>query len=116
MSKTASMTIRIEDELRQQFNEAATRAHRPAAQVVRDFMREFVEKSLPRKPMTLTPEELERREAVDFALANSELEGYETSAAQNELFERFARGEITGEELGKEVDRMADEFLATTRQ
>jgi predicted transcriptional regulator len=36
------MTIRIEEDLRARFAEVAKQLHRPAAQVVRDSMRDFV--------------------------------------------------------------------------
>ena len=44
MNKSAAMRIRIEPELHQQFLAACKRRDRPAAQVLRDFMREYVEK------------------------------------------------------------------------
>ena len=49
--KEAGMRIRVEPELREEFTEACKRRHVPAAQVLREYMREFV-KSQPkqRKP------------------------------------------------------------------
>jgi hypothetical protein len=49
--KEAGMRIRVEPELREEFAEACKRQHVPAAQVLREYMREFV-KSQPkvRKP------------------------------------------------------------------
>jgi hypothetical protein len=49
--KEAGMRIRVEPELRDKFTEACKRPHVPAAQVLREYMREFV-KSQPkvRKP------------------------------------------------------------------
>lgn len=41
--KDTKMTLRIEPELHQAFNEAAKRLHRPAAQVIRELMRQYVE-------------------------------------------------------------------------
>lgn len=43
MSKQAVFTLKIENELRDEFMAEARAAHRPASQLIRDFMREFVE-------------------------------------------------------------------------
>jgi len=40
--KEAGMRIRVEPELREEFTEACKRQHVPAAQVLREYMREFV--------------------------------------------------------------------------
>jgi hypothetical protein len=45
--KEAGMRIRVEPELREEFTEACKRQHVPAAQVLREYMREFV-KSQPK--------------------------------------------------------------------
>jgi len=42
MPKEAVFTMKLESELRQQFMAEADAAHRPASQVVRELMREFV--------------------------------------------------------------------------
>lgn len=44
MSKEAMFTLKLEAELRDQFMAAAAAVHRPASQLVREFMREFVER------------------------------------------------------------------------
>ncbi|MEO7107612.1 MAG: antitoxin of toxin-antitoxin stability system [Rhodoferax sp.] len=44
MSKEAVFTMKLEPELRAQFVAEAEAAHRPASQIVRDLMREFVER------------------------------------------------------------------------
>lgn len=44
MSKEAVFTMKLEPELREQFMAEADAAHRPASQVVRELMREFVER------------------------------------------------------------------------
>ncbi|UDF05525.1 antitoxin of toxin-antitoxin stability system [Asticcacaulis sp. AND118] len=44
MSKDAVFTMKIEPELREAFMAEAAAAHRPASQIVRDFMRDFVER------------------------------------------------------------------------
>ncbi|MBA2659729.1 MAG: antitoxin of toxin-antitoxin stability system [Nitrosospira sp.] len=43
MSKEAVFTMKLESELRAEFMAAAEAAHRPASQVLRELMREFVQ-------------------------------------------------------------------------
>lgn len=43
MSKQAVFTMKLEQELRDEFMIEARSTHRPASQLVRDFMREFVQ-------------------------------------------------------------------------
>ena len=134
--KTATMTFRIEEDLRQQFNEAAMRVHRPAAQIIRELMREFVEKNIDgtnseparetvttsfyvggeeyqiTQPVAKTMEELERRKAMEFAIANSELEGYKTPDEFRNLMEQVVIGEITIEDVRRDIEeRYADFFV-----
>lgn len=44
MSKQAVFTMKLETELREAFMAEAEAAHRPASQIVRDLMREFVQR------------------------------------------------------------------------
>jgi predicted transcriptional regulator len=44
MSKEAVFTMKLEPELRSQFMAEAEAAHRPASQVMRELMREFIER------------------------------------------------------------------------
>ena len=44
MSKEAVFTMKLEPELRDQFMAEAEASHRPASQVMRELMREFVER------------------------------------------------------------------------
>ena len=44
MSKEAVFTMKLEAELRAEFMAAAEAAHRPASQVIREMMREFVQR------------------------------------------------------------------------
>ena len=44
MSKEAVFTMKLEPELRDQFMAEAEASHRPASQVLRELMREFVER------------------------------------------------------------------------
>lgn len=43
MSKQAVFTMKLESELREQFMAEAEAAHRPASQIVREMMRQFVQ-------------------------------------------------------------------------
>jgi hypothetical protein len=55
--KQAGMRIRVEPELRKQFTEACKRQHVPAAQVLREYMREFV-KTQPKPRKTKSKPEM----------------------------------------------------------
>ncbi|UCZ82323.1 antitoxin of toxin-antitoxin stability system [Pseudomonas sp. L5B5] len=44
MSKHAIFTMKLETELRDQFMAEANASHRPASQIVREMMREFIQK------------------------------------------------------------------------
>ena len=44
MSKVAVFTMKLEPELRDQFKAEAEASHRPASQVLRELMREFIER------------------------------------------------------------------------
>ncbi|MFP1131840.1 CopG family ribbon-helix-helix protein [Asticcacaulis sp. W401b] len=44
MSKDAIFTLKIEPELREAFMAEAAATHRPASQIVREFMRDYVER------------------------------------------------------------------------
>ena len=64
MAKDAVFTLKLEPQLRDAFIAEAQAAHRPASQVVRDLMREFVLADMPppspwrvleRSPQAATP-------------------------------------------------------------
>lgn len=44
MQKEAVFTMKLEPELREQFMAAADASHRPASQIVREMMREFIQR------------------------------------------------------------------------
>jgi predicted transcriptional regulator len=44
MAKEAVFTMKLEPELREQFMAEAEASHRPASQVLRELMREFIER------------------------------------------------------------------------
>lgn len=45
MTKTSNYRIRVEPDLHQEFLDACKSADRPAAQVIREFMRDYVKKN-----------------------------------------------------------------------
>lgn len=45
MSKEVQMAIKMEPELRDSFHAVAKSQHRPAAQVIRDFMRRYIDEN-----------------------------------------------------------------------
>ena len=49
MSKDAVFTMKLEPDLRAEFMAAAEASHRPASQVVRELMREFVQREQERQ-------------------------------------------------------------------
>ena len=49
MSKAAVFTMKLEPDLRAEFMAAAEESHRPASQVVRELMREFVQRQQDRR-------------------------------------------------------------------
>ena len=44
MSKEAVFTMKLESELREQFMAEAEASHRPASQILRDLMREYIDR------------------------------------------------------------------------
>lgn len=63
MSKEAVFTMKLESELRSEFMAAAKAVHRPASQVIRELMREFVRQQ--QKPSELSGVEKEVAELLD---------------------------------------------------
>jgi len=96
MTKESTMTIRIEPELRDSFTAVAELVRRPAAQIMRDLMREFVSKNCP----ALSPEEItNRKNAAQFARASMALEGFTWDADLTADFERYVNGHVSLETL-----------------
>lgn len=74
MAKEVQMSIKMESELRDQFMAVAANRHRPAAQIIRDLMRLYIEDS--ETPNALTAETLrksDRGEDVFSASSAAEL-------------------------------------------
>lgn len=98
MAKDVYMTIRVEPDLRSQFTDAAQMQDRPAAQVLREFMRAYVDESTRSRLIpandSISPAEARRREqAVNFARASVGLEGFKPSKAAEASARRFVKGE-----------------------
>ena len=104
MLKEVQMTFRIEPELRAEFTDAASRDHRPAAQVLREFMRAYVDEARQRQSASahdvISADERRRREsAVSFARSSVGLEGFKPSEEEEAHARRFINGEIQLDKL-----------------
>ncbi|WP_235210516.1 antitoxin VbhA family protein [Caballeronia sordidicola] len=102
MPKEVTMAFRVEENLRESFHESVLLDHRPASQVLRDFMRAYVEQSNskqrgePESPakVAISPTERRRREqAVSFARASIGLEGLQASDALEASAAQFINGD-----------------------
>jgi hypothetical protein len=112
MNKEVTMTIRVEPDLRASFSAAAEHEHRPAAQVLRDLMREYVEQArtrTPARPSISAAERKRRVEAVNYARSSVALEGFTLSKADEKHAQRFIGGEIELAEFVKARDESAQE-------
>ncbi len=110
MSKEASMTIRVEPELREDFNEAAEAERRPAAQVLRELMRSYVShvRGKTDSAQRIDAGEHDRRRSdFDAAVASVALEGFTVPASYKTEAERFIRGEIGFDALTAKVHELA---------
>jgi hypothetical protein len=103
MTKETTITFRVESALRDSFNKAAELAHHPASQVLRELMRNYIKQVHNQK--TISFEERERRdEAIRFARACVELEGFKMTAVDDAKAQRFINGEIELDEYLKITD------------
>jgi len=107
MSKETTMTIRLEPELRAQFTRVAESEHRPAAQLLRDLMRGYVEQFRAHKPRISAAERKRREEAFNYARASVGLEGFDVPDAYSKEAERFIRGEMDFSALTATVHKIA---------
>ena len=94
MNKEATMTFRVEHDLRDSFNEATERNHIPAAQVLRAFMRDYVRQARNLAPVISSAERKRREEAVNYARASVSLEGFKIGKAEEQHARRFINGAI----------------------
>ena len=68
MPKDVQMSIKMEPELRDQFMAVAARRHRPAAQIIRELMRFYIEQQeIPNELTTETILKARRSEDVFYA-------------------------------------------------
>lgn len=113
----ATMTFRVESDLRESFNAATERSHVPAAQVLREFMRSYVKQSrerihsLSEDPIT-SAESQRRQAAVNFARSSVGLEGFTPSKAAEMDAHQFIKGDI---KLADFVQVKPDEEQARSR-
>ena len=107
MNKEATMTFRVEHDLRDSFNEATERNHIPAAQVLRAFMRDYVRQARNLAPVISSAERKRREEAINYAKASVKLQGLSVTDAYSKEAERFIRGEIDFPSLTAKVHEIA---------
>jgi hypothetical protein len=113
MTKEVQMVFRVESELRASFTKAAEREHRPAAQVLRELMRIYVDQSQQRqakdrdKDLISAAERRRRESAVNFARASVGLEGFKISAEDEALVRRYIDGEVEISEILKAAREQA---------
>ena len=102
------MTFRVESGLRTDFAAAAAAEDRPSAQLLREFMRAYVNQSK-QKLLTsandnVSPAEKRRREqAVNFARASVGLEGFKPSQTAEASARQFINGRVNMAELAKPI-------------
>lgn len=99
MSKEVQMTFRVEPELRAEFSNAVLLEDRPAAQVLREFMRAYVSQSRerghsPANEAISSAEKHRREAAVNFARSSVELEGFKPSEKAEADAHQFIKGHI----------------------
>lgn len=102
MTKETTLTIRVDADLRERFAMATAHADRPASQVLREFMRAYVDRmpiAPPAAPIVPPEERARREDAVRRGFANTELEGYVIPQATKDQARRYINGEITLAEL-----------------
>jgi len=100
MAKEVQMTLRIEPELRAAFVSATALEDRPAAQVLREFMRAYIAQvrergHRPASDIISAAERRRRENAVNFARSSVGLEGFTPSDAAEADARRFINGDIS---------------------
>jgi hypothetical protein len=113
ITKDVQMSFRVEPDLRAEFAEATERDHRPASQVLRDFMRRYVQQdkdraaAQPANDMISVAEQQRRQDAANFARASVGLEGFKVADDYAAHAQRFVHGDIEFAELTKAVHEQA---------
>jgi len=110
MNKESTVTFRVEKDLRIKFSETVKREHQPAAQVLREFMRGYVDEAHRRTAGvgSISSSERKRRaEALNGALASVALEGFSVPQEYEVQAQRFINGEIEFSDLTQFVQELA---------
>lgn len=114
MTKEVQMTFRVEPDLRAEFTQATERDHRPAAQVLREFMRRYVQQDRERvaaqRASTVVVDAAERQkreDAANFARGSVGLEGFKVTEEYAVQTQRFINGEIEFSALTQAVHEQA---------
>lgn len=99
MIKDEQMIFRVPRDLKAEFQQAANAIERPAAQVLREFMRTFVSRvNQGQSPRLVDSTAAQRQNAINFGCASVALEGMTISPEAAALQQRFVRGELSIEE------------------
>ena len=108
----ATIQIELDDGLEAEAAEVLADMGLTVPDVVRMALTRIArDKALPFDVKVSAEELARRREAVDFARVNCELEGLPTDEEFNELHERYARGEIHRKDLDEYRDRRLRELI-----
>ena len=102
MSKEVAMTFRVESDLRDKFNELAVQQQRPAGQVLRQLMRDYVHRQGTPTAVISETERRERQEHIDNGFGNVGLEGFVPSTAVQARARLYVEGRITMDEFANE--------------
>jgi hypothetical protein len=97
--KEEQIIITVPSELKAEFQQAVEVLGRSAAQILREFMRDFVAKNNISVASTTAQSTVEERQAaINFGRASVALEGFTVSSAAKAQQQRWVRGEISMEE------------------
>ena len=98
MGNDTKMMIRVTEALRDSVNQCAERIQRPAAQVARELLQDFVERS---------EERARRVRAIETARGSTFLEGFVADADTDALLKRYADGDLTIDQVIAEAKQAA---------
>ena len=97
----STFTFRVDAALKKAFEQAAKSNDRSGSQLLRDFMREYVQRSNTARPVISAAERKQREDAITYARASVGLEGFKLSTADEYHASRFINGEINLAEFVK---------------
>lgn len=98
MGNDTKMMIRVTEALRDSVNQCAERLQRPAAQITRELLQDFVERS---------EEHARRVRAIETARGSTFLEGFVADTDTDALLKRYADGDLTIDQVIAEAKRTA---------